>query len=1119
MKRLLAFVLVLAMIATLASFPAFAAETISLSATNVITAPTGGTGDLSNLFDGDDATGHLVAYNYSWSGAADTLTSNNVYVIDLGALYENLEMTLVWGGQGTHGWGWTPPGDYTVYYSEDNSSYTQAAKYTDLFANTDNGTLPEGLTASRPYSDEYILTAVTPIAASGVRFIKIEMNSFKNNGIVLDEITVTGDLSATQSGVATSYTVKYVDQNGDPVVETKVVSENVFSDSPVTEVAPVVYGYDNVNTTESITLSANPEENVITFNYIKKTAASYKVEYVDENGTPLADEKVVDYNVFAGDEITEYSIVINGYSIKGDAAITKTLVGGENVFTFTYKVYNSISGPHSAITGLTGENVTTDVAIDSNATDLDKLFDGDTTCYGTSAGVPEEGNGLYGTNWYNDGNKAYIIVDLGDVYELSEIGTYWGWAPAENPNWNNWQYFVPSSYTIYIADTFEGLDSAVPAFVKTGIVKDSETLVADDVATLATWGRFVKIEAVTGGGNFALREITFKGAEFIDPDNNATVTVEYKDESGNTIAPSAEIKKTTGKTFDVEPITIAGYNPVSTTQTVTFDTDKTVTVVYRAIPTIEVAPAEEGTYSDGAKEIPFVFTVATPDDVTPDAFEIGNWVATNCEIKDVKVEADGMLGFVYVWKVVVTVVPEENKEFSVELDLPDTFELTDKISVTRVPSTTTLDSAIMVGENYVELSTDTVVIEVSDTGIVKTDRSKRKILATINLQSVNEDLLPYNGYDEVVVELKQIVSAGQGLSYKVENFVKVGDSYVGELLAHKYGVDKLGFVLVLYGVEADGTKVELDTVTVESGMIQVVAPAAEPESTEAEKAQWKILPIDILSQLIGQVNPSALPAISDNEWAFYEEVVALGDRDHIDLAQLRADYDAYRTSEAVGDFSDELVIDVNKQIQGSVYLWNFLKDVKVEKLTFTNLNVAQVSDEEIEGVNDIVNVKVSFRNGIDYDKLNVLNGGDFNLRVRINLTEADPKANTVGKAYNAVRRALNDDQLMPLFFRLDWYTWAELPFTGAVFTVEVSDRWIDNNGSFNMVAYHLTSYDYDKDNTPVIEKVEDNLTIKPITNEITFAVDGGANGAKVYDTYAIVSTNKLPSELPATIGK
>ena len=164
-----------------------------------ITAPAG-TGDLATLFDSDEATGYLVAYNYSWSGASDVLTSDNEFVIDLGAPYYNPELTLNWGGHGTHGWGWVSPDSYTVYTAGEDEVYTEAVAYTDIYASIDAGTLPADMTASRAYSDECILNVVTKIEANGVRYIKVVANSFKNSGIALNEVSAKGVPNTVSGG-------------------------------------------------------------------------------------------------------------------------------------------------------------------------------------------------------------------------------------------------------------------------------------------------------------------------------------------------------------------------------------------------------------------------------------------------------------------------------------------------------------------------------------------------------------------------------------------------------------------------------------------------------------------------------------------------------------------------------------------------------------------------------------------------------------------------------------------------------------------------------------------------------------------------------------------------------
>lgn len=197
MKKVLSLMLILAMLLTMASFPAFAAE-ISLSEANVIASPYTAMGSVAELFDGDEATGHLPS-GLAYIGSPTAMTSNNEYVFDLGASYDNPELTLVWGSHGHGQWGYTAPDGYAVYYSADNSVYEPAAEYTDLHANTTAGTLPAGLTASRTYLEEYVLTGITTVNATGVKYIKIVVTSYAYGGPMLKEVSVVGT-PATSGG-------------------------------------------------------------------------------------------------------------------------------------------------------------------------------------------------------------------------------------------------------------------------------------------------------------------------------------------------------------------------------------------------------------------------------------------------------------------------------------------------------------------------------------------------------------------------------------------------------------------------------------------------------------------------------------------------------------------------------------------------------------------------------------------------------------------------------------------------------------------------------------------------------------------------------------------------------
>ena len=167
---------------------------------------------------------------------------------------------------------------------------------------------------------------------------------------------------------------------------------------------------------------------------------------------------------------------------------------------------------HTRLTHLNATNV---IKTDVDArpfSDLNRLFDGDSSAsHAESPSSTPDGNGLFAETWRGAGEKRYITIDLGDVYELSQINTYWGWAPQAFPGWNNWEYDVPSSYKIYISETEEGLFNALPAAEVTGLSKNSK-YIADSFASVSAVGRYVKIVSTVTTGRYALREIEFIGA-------------------------------------------------------------------------------------------------------------------------------------------------------------------------------------------------------------------------------------------------------------------------------------------------------------------------------------------------------------------------------------------------------------------------------------------------------------------------------------------------------------------------------------------------------------------------------------------------------------------------------
>ena len=134
-----------------------------------------------------------------------------------------------------------------------------------------------------------------------------------------------------------SYTVSYVDEDGNALAEAKTVGDKTFGDA-VTEDAIDIAGYElaaGEQASKSIEIAA--EGNAITFTYAKRTDLSYTVSYVDEDGNALAEAKTVGDKTF-GDAVTEDAIDIAGYELAAGEQASKSIeIAAEgNAITFTY---------------------------------------------------------------------------------------------------------------------------------------------------------------------------------------------------------------------------------------------------------------------------------------------------------------------------------------------------------------------------------------------------------------------------------------------------------------------------------------------------------------------------------------------------------------------------------------------------------------------------------------------------------------------------------------------------------------------------------------------------------------------------------------------------------------
>ena len=140
-----------------------------------------------------------------------------------------------------------------------------------------------------------------------------------------------------------SYTVNYLEKDTNSVLhEAKTVDKQTFGDT-VTETAIDVQGYNKVDpTSQNLTVTADPAENVITFYYTKRTDLSYTVNYY-WNGTTekVADSKTEENQTFE-DVIIEAPKLIDGYTPISLERQELTITTDDNDNTITFYYYKNV---------------------------------------------------------------------------------------------------------------------------------------------------------------------------------------------------------------------------------------------------------------------------------------------------------------------------------------------------------------------------------------------------------------------------------------------------------------------------------------------------------------------------------------------------------------------------------------------------------------------------------------------------------------------------------------------------------------------------------------------------------------------------------------------------------
>ena len=140
-----------------------------------------------------------------------------------------------------------------------------------------------------------------------------------------------------------SYKVNYLEKDTNKVLhEAKTVDKQTFGDT-VTETAIDVQGYNKVDpTSQNLTVTADPAENVITFYYTKRTDLSYTVNYY-WNGTTekVAESKTVNDQTFEA-VIKEAPILIDGYTPISLERQELTITTDDNDNTITFYYYKNV---------------------------------------------------------------------------------------------------------------------------------------------------------------------------------------------------------------------------------------------------------------------------------------------------------------------------------------------------------------------------------------------------------------------------------------------------------------------------------------------------------------------------------------------------------------------------------------------------------------------------------------------------------------------------------------------------------------------------------------------------------------------------------------------------------
>ncbi len=516
-KKILSIIMALAMVLTMASFPAFAEGTaVAIVGVTGTTSSDNASRAIANAYDGDNTT-YFTSDQYG---------NNFSLVFELAESITLDTLKIEWGG--TSGWDRNAPKGYDVYVSVDGSTWGDAIlTYTGLHSKATAAETYPGYTYVGGGTDNAMRYDMveTDLNVENVKYIRIRMTSC-NARTSMREITVLKAEEAAK--VPTTYTVKYTSDDPDFVApEDKVVSENVFVGDEITEDAPEIDGYLPDEPSKSITLVEGTNE--IKFTYRKGKTVNYTVKYVDEAGKAIANEETLEGEEGQEITVTALNLFAQGYFIAEDTQ-TVELVDGTNEIEFVYtKVIKATSHQINKLNGAGGW-VPNSIGTEKN------VYNGK---IGTSTGVYQVDGSSASTNpvmeFVFGFDKAYAFDTL-TVYATDVTRAY-----------------------IYVSDDGETWGEAVYDGTPETTTISGVKAAAIDLNGAA--GQYIKY-VIHNKKYFQIHEFTFEGGE---PAPSVDLTGKLKSEGAGIRLPNEELGIMPGirfgATINKEAFGIDTYDP------------------------------------------------------------------------------------------------------------------------------------------------------------------------------------------------------------------------------------------------------------------------------------------------------------------------------------------------------------------------------------------------------------------------------------------------------------------------------------------------------------------------------------------------------------------------------